>query len=344
MFVPVVGQNQIPLMPTTPARARKWLRSGKATPFWKKGIFCVRLNVKPSNTQTQPIAVGIDPGSKREGYSIKSESHTYLNIQANAIDWVSDAVKTRRVMRQNRRSRNCPYRQPRWANRAKKGIPPSTKARWQWKLRIATWLTKIFPIAVFVVEDIKAATKGQPRWDKLFSPLQIGKQWFYSELAKLARVETRRGYETQELRDGLRLKKSTNKLSDTFEAHCVDSWVLANWYVGGHLKPDNTQFLHLVPLRFHRRQLHRLQPGKGGLRKSYGGTRSLGLKRGTWVKHPKYGLCYIGGTTGNRVSVHAMQTGKRLAENIKTQDCRILTRVSWRIQEDQVALKKEFAA
>ena len=62
IFVPVVDQRQQPLMPTTPARARRWLKSGKATSFWKGGIFCVRLNAEPSARATQPIAVGIDPG------------------------------------------------------------------------------------------------------------------------------------------------------------------------------------------------------------------------------------------------------------------------------------------
>ena len=63
MFVPVIGPNQQPLMPTTPARARKWIQSGRATPFWKGGIFCIRLNVEPSARAVQPLAVGIDPGS-----------------------------------------------------------------------------------------------------------------------------------------------------------------------------------------------------------------------------------------------------------------------------------------
>jgi hypothetical protein len=48
-FVPVVDKNQIPLMPTTSARARRWIRSGKATPFWKRGVFCVRLNMEVKN-------------------------------------------------------------------------------------------------------------------------------------------------------------------------------------------------------------------------------------------------------------------------------------------------------
>src|SRR5215472_8444113 len=91
MFVPVLDKNQQPLMPTTPARARRWMKSGKATAFWKGGIFCVRLNQAPSSREVQPIAVGIDPGSKREGYSATSATHTYLNMQAEARDGVKDA-------------------------------------------------------------------------------------------------------------------------------------------------------------------------------------------------------------------------------------------------------------
>ena len=60
MFVPVVDSLNKPLMSTSPSRARKWVKSGKATAFWKKGIFCVRLNVDPSKNYKQKIAVGID--------------------------------------------------------------------------------------------------------------------------------------------------------------------------------------------------------------------------------------------------------------------------------------------
>src|ERR1035438_10504246 len=67
-FVPVVDQNQIPLMPTTANRAARWIASRKATPFWNRGIFCVRLNVVSSGRNLQILALGIDPGSKKEGY------------------------------------------------------------------------------------------------------------------------------------------------------------------------------------------------------------------------------------------------------------------------------------
>jgi hypothetical protein len=329
-FVPVVDLDQKPLMPTTPSRARRWIKSGRATPFWKHGIFCVRLNTPPSDRQVQPVAVGIDPGSKKEAFTVKSEADTFLNIQADAVQHVKKAVETRRQMRRARRYRKTPCR-PNRKNRARGSLPPSTKARWQWKLRICFWLSGIYPITRFVVEDIKARTiKDSKKWNGSFSPLECGKLWFYEQLRKLAPVEIKQGWETKELRDDLGLKKSSDKLSEKFEAHCVDSWVLANGWAGGHKEPDNKAILFVSPLRFHRRQLHRLEPAKGDVRNPYGGTRSLGLKRGSLVKHLKWGLAYVGGTSGDRISLHDVETGRRLCQNAKPAVCRFLCFNSWR--------------
>ena len=44
MFVPVISKDGEQLMPTTPTRAGMMIKSGDATPFWKNGIFCIRLN------------------------------------------------------------------------------------------------------------------------------------------------------------------------------------------------------------------------------------------------------------------------------------------------------------
>lgn len=198
----------------------------------------------------------------------------------------------------------------------------------------------MFPVNHFVVEDIKAKTwKNGHKWNVSFSPLEVGKQWFYSELRKLGSLETRSGMDTNQLRDTLGLKKSKNKLADTFNAHCVDSWVLANSVTGGHDKPDNTDLLVIVPLRFHRRQLHRLEHALQHVRPRYGGTLSDGLKRGSLVKHPKYGLAYIGGfmkkpikKNPNRkvISLHCLMTGKRLTQNAVKEDLKFLTFNSWR--------------
>lgn len=342
MFVPVVNSENRPLMPTTNARAKRWIKSGKATPFWKKGVFCVRLNVEPSNHNYQPIAVGIDPGSKREGFTVKSKSHTYLNVQTHAVDWVKDHVEVRRNMRRARRFRNTPCRQNR-VNRLvnKNRIPPSTRARWQWKLRIVNWLSFMFPVSVFVVEDIKARSyKNGRKWNVFFSPLEVGKHWFYSELRKIVHLQIRTENDTCNLRQDLGIKKSKQKLSSKFEAHCVDSWVLANSYVGGHLSPDNTKLIEIVPLEFHRRQLHRLQHSIGHVRFRYGGTISAGFKRGSIVKNPKYGFCYVGGwqesptkkdSCRKTISLHSLNTGKRLTKNALPADCKFLSYNSWRV-------------
>jgi hypothetical protein len=292
-------------------------------------MFCVRLNVEPSGPVVQDVAVGIDPGSKKEGITVKSAAHAYLNIQADAIAWVKDHIEQRRQMRRARRYRKTPCRANR-ANRRIGGIPPSTKARWQWKLRLCLWLAKIYPVSCFVVEDVAAHTKGGRRWNLSFSPLQVGKEWFYQELKKIAPVETKSGWETKQLREQYGLRKVSNKQAEVFEAHCVDSWILANWWVGGHTKPDNTRLLCMTPLRFHRRQLHRLQPDEGGLRRPYGGTISLGFKRGSLVKHPQWGLAYVGGYLKDRISLHRLTDGRRLCQSARPSEVKFLAYNSWR--------------
>src|SRR5271157_3514761 len=286
-MVPVVDKNRIPLMPCSEKRAKLMVNSRKATYFWFKGIYCIRLNVEPSERNYQDVVVGIDTGSKKEGYTIKSEAHTYLNIQADAVTHVKETIETRREMRRGRRFRKTPCRKNK-ANRSslkQKRIPPSTKARWSWKLRVINWLIKIFPITDIVVEDIKAKTKGKKKWDQSFSPLEVGKFWFYEEIRKLGNLTLIQGYETKRLRDvaGLKKLKGKRKMDSNFYAHCVDSWVMANSIIGGHILPENTGILCITPIRRHHRQLHAFQPSKGGRRRLYGGTRSMGLKRGSLV-------------------------------------------------------------
>jgi len=189
----------------------------------------------------------------------------------------------------------------------------------------------MYPITAFVVEDISADTrKGCKKWNTMFSPLQVGKKWFYKQLAKLGRVETKEGWETFEMRNAHGLKKSKSKMSEVFEAHCVDSWTLANWFVGGHTKPEYKRMLCITPLRFHRRQLHVTNPTKGNIRKAYGGTMSLGFKRGSLVKHKSKGLTYIGGTSKGRISLREIGTGRRIGQNFRVEDCKFLSYNSWR--------------
>jgi hypothetical protein len=331
MFVPVVDHQGKPLMPTTPARARRWIRSGKATHFWNGGLFCVRLNIEPSAREWQPIAMGIDPGAKKEGIVVASAVHTYVNIQADARMGVKEAEQDSTRMRRTRRGRKTPCRKPRQnRHQGKKKLPPSTRARWHWKLRLATFLCQLFPVSILVVEDIKARTRGKKKWDQSFSPLEVGKHWFYEELSKLAPVQTRQGYETKALREQLGLKKTGKKLAEVWEAHCGDAWVLAFSAVGGRKAPDTRRLVCITPFTWHHRQLHRFQPEKGGKRKPYGGTVSLGMKRGILVKHPRWGKAYVGGTMDGKLSLHHQETGKRLTQSAKVSDCHLIRLLRWR--------------
>lgn len=334
--VPVVDLNNRPLMPTTPQRAKRWIKSGKATPFFRKGIFCVRLNREPEVRNFQPIALGIDPGSQREAFTVKSQAHTHLNLQFHAVTWVKDAEKASTNARRARRYRKTPCRANR-SNRKRGGIPPSTKARWQLKTRVATFLAEIFPITHMGIEDIKATTKkGCKTWNQGFSPLEVGKQWAYLQLSRIAPVTAFDGLEdTYATRQKLGLKKSKNKLSNRFDAHCVDSWVLAYLLVGGNSEPEYTRVVECIPIRLHHRQLHVFNPGKNGYRRPYGGSMSQGFKRGSIVKHAKRGFCYIGGENVEKklVSLHSIQTGKRLTQSAKPGDLTFKAYSSWRISQ-----------
>ena len=298
-YVPVIAPDGEQLMPTIPPVARHLIKKGDATPFWNNGIWCIRLNREPSARYKQEIAVGLDPGSKKEGFSVKSEKHTYLNVQADAHTSTKKKIEKRANSRRSRRNRKC--RSRKWRgnrNVNKKSIPPSTMSRWSWKVRIVDFLLGLFPITACVVEDIYARKKkGNKQWNENFAPLEIGKQWFYKQMEqRFEFFDTLKGFETKELRNRYSLEKLEDKLSSDFHAHCVDAWVLATHAVGGAV-PYNKKVLCIKPPSIQRRCLHREKPKKGGIRTRYGGTRCLGYTKGTLIKTAKYGLAIISGYT-----------------------------------------------
>ena len=337
MLIPVLDKNKKPLMPTSPVRARMLLKRGAAKPYRNKlGIFCIILQreVTPNNQQ---IVVGIDPGSKFEGWSVVGTKQTILNGTSGAPYWVKDAVEVRRNMRRRRRGdiRRRPCRIE-FRNKNKTTLPPSTYARWNAKIRILVLLQKILPITDVVVEDVRADTMPKPnkRWNRNFSAIEQGKKWFYRRIPELGlKLHTMQGYDTSTRRKRLGLKKVSNKAEQSFYAHAVDAWTLAA-SITGATQPTETGLFYWTPLRWHRRQLHRLEPDVGGVRSPYGGTRSMCITRGTLVRHPKHGLTYVGGQDPEkgRVSLHSTATGKRLTQSAKPSDLHILTTVHWRAQ------------
>jgi hypothetical protein len=316
-------------MPCTPAKARHLLKAGEAKAKRSKlGIFYIQLVYEVPEPSNQPLAVGVDPGSTYEGYSVVGAQDTVLNIMAEAPTHVKKAVEVRRTMRRARRHRKCrrrPCRENRLCHKVR--LPPSTRSRWEAKARIVKHLCKILPLTDVVVEDVKVQIQGgkQGQWALAFSPIQMGKQHLYYLLQQMGlQLHLREGHETFALRQQYGLTKTKQKDKRAFNSHCVDAWVMAA-SVSGAVRPTERRLWYLAEVRLHRRQLHRVQPETGGVRKLYGGTRSLGLKRGTLVEHPKYGLCSVGGNLKGKISLHAYADNKRLTQGAKTQDCTKLT-------------------
>jgi hypothetical protein len=323
-----------PLMPTTPERARHLLDQGKASAYWNKlGIFCIILK-KEVEADNQQIAVGIDVGSSFEGWSIVGARDTILNGMSEAPMHIKKSMEVRRFARKSRRHRKCWRREARFNNRNRnqKSLPPSTFARWNAKIRILVQLMKVLPITDVVVEDVGAIKiYNCKKWNRNFSQIEVGKKWFYNTIEDLGlNLQLRKGYDTKKLRDKFNLDKSKNKAEKTFNSHAVDAWVMAA-SVTGATRPTWFGLFYWIPIRYYRRQLHRLQPAKGGIRNNYGGTRSLGLTKRTLVIHPKHGLVYIGGTYMNkRLFLHDPKNGHIVSRRAKVEDCRILTKIVWR--------------
>lgn len=341
-WVPVVSKTGSPLMPCHPARARKLVTKGKAIKRYRGGFFYLQLTEREDG-DVQTVAVGIDPGSMREAYTVMSAKRTFVNVQTHAANGkgIKKAMEGRRNARRGRRYRHTPCRPPRFSNRLRKGwLPPSTKARWQRKWNMVSFLRRLYPITHVVIEDVSVETKkGDKRHNAGFSPIQAGKNWLYDRLIEAGyEVAKYRGLETASFRTRLGLHKTKHKLSSSFSAHCVDSWVLANALIGERTSVDHAGVVELVHHQLTRRQLHRFQPRRGGERPRYGGTMSLGAKKGTLCHWKDKGLFYVGGTDGQgHLSLHSCLTGKRATQTAKPHDLRLIAYSAWRFIDHGVS-------
>lgn len=136
--VPVVSPDSNPLMPTKSSRARRWIRDGLAVGKWSDlGVFYVQLIQQPSGAETQPIAVGVDPGKLYSGIGVQFAKATlFLAHLILPFQTVKDRMEQRRIMRRGRRGRRInhkvayskrAHRQKRFNNRRQNKLPPATK-------------------------------------------------------------------------------------------------------------------------------------------------------------------------------------------------------------------------
>lgn len=149
--VPVLSVDGKPLMPCTPAKARKLLKAGKATVV-KRKPFIIKLNFKCEN-KTQPITLGIDNGYLNIGFSCTAEKEELISGIVTLDNKTAMRLTERKMYRRGRRNK-LRYRQPRFLNRKKgqKWLPPSVQRRIDAHLHIAKNLSELLPITKIVSE------------------------------------------------------------------------------------------------------------------------------------------------------------------------------------------------
>jgi hypothetical protein len=322
--VPVLAPDGEVLTPCRPARARQMIDEGRATPFWNQGVFCIRLREEPSSRETPYTVCGIDPGSKAEGFTVKSTKDTYLNIQAEARTGVSKKLKKRKEYRRGRR-KSCPHRPSgHHKNRKHNGkIPPSTKARWDWKLSICEWLSEMYPIDKFVVED-----PTEPK-NMEYNPLLRGKEYFYNNLSELSAGRVGSPSKMASWRDCIDLHKSfSNKTEVDFLKHCVDSWMLA-WLETNcpfSADPEFEKVLSIAPLDSKRR-VFPFKEMPSSCKTEYP------LKRGSLVKHDDHGLVYIGDHPDHPPygALRSFKDGSIVSRRIDPVKCEYLCALGWHL-------------
>ncbi len=249
--VAVVSYENKPLMPTKSSRARRWVKRGKAVGKWSDvGVYYVQL-LKPSEEETQPVVVGVDPGKSYAGIGVQSAKYTLARFHLILpFGRVKARMEQRRMLRRSRRSRRIKrkvdfkfrnHRQVRFNNRKQAKVPPSIKASRQLELRAVRELSKIFPLTAISYERVRAdvdRTSGRKgaKSGKGFSPVMNGQNWAISQMETIAPVFVREGWQkngngTSQIRKHLGLAKDKeNKGEAKPETHAVDGVALACGY------------------------------------------------------------------------------------------------------------------
>ena len=322
MRVPVISADNTPLMPTKPSRARRWIKYGKAIgKFDKLGIFYVQLLSETSNTKTQEIVIGLDPGKLFSGIAVQSQKFTLQMLHlVLPFKTVKDRMETRSMMRRTRRgrriNRKIPFnarnhRQARFDNRRGSKLPPSIRANKDLEYRVISLLLQLYPIKTIVIEEVEA------RGDKGFSPVMVGQRYQIKRLSELADVVLKKGWETSTLRKHLGLhKEKSNKSLQIPETHAVDAVTLASsefvkyqTWVGaknhgaswvGSVDITESQFTIVRRPPISRRQLHLMSFSQGGNRRKYGGsTTRHGFRKGDFVKASQGSKTFFGWVSGD---------------------------------------------
>jgi 5-methylcytosine-specific restriction endonuclease McrA len=179
MHVFVLDKHKKPLSPCHPGKARRLLKSGRASVYKRYPFTIILHDTDADDCTVEETRVKIDPGSQTTGLAI---------LQENKVIWaaelvhrgraIKDALLSRRQLRRGRRSRKTRYRKPRFLNRKRpKGwLPPSLESR---IANVLTWVDRLRKVC-----NIAAISQELVRFDtqKLQNPEVSGVEYQQGEL------------------------------------------------------------------------------------------------------------------------------------------------------------------
>lgn len=170
-YVYVLDSNGNPLMPCSPAKARKLLKAHAATVV-RRTPFAIKL-LHHTGGYKQPIILGNDAGSKHIGFSACTERRELYREELTPRNDVVGLLSDRRQNRRSRRSRKTRYRAPRFNNRTRskhKGWhAPSVEVKIQEHITAIKRICSLLPIteirvetAEFDTQRLKAMLESRP--------------------------------------------------------------------------------------------------------------------------------------------------------------------------------------
>ena len=147
MNVFVLAPDKKPLMPTTPRRARMWLKQ-KLARIVNRTPFTIQLCFEPSSRHTQHVKVGVDTGSKTVGVAAVTDSQVLYQAEISLRTGIKRSLDQRRQYRRNRRNRKTRYRPSRFNNRkrSRDWLPPSLRSKAESTVRAIVQVAGILPV------------------------------------------------------------------------------------------------------------------------------------------------------------------------------------------------------
>jgi 5-methylcytosine-specific restriction endonuclease McrA len=152
MKVFVLSQAGKPLMPTTPRRARVWLKEKRARVV-RKEPFTIRFRFA-TKSYVQKAVAGVDTGAKDVGIAATTNGEVVFQAEVHLRDDITEKMTRRRQYRRNRRGRKTRYREARWANRRRPDgwLPPSLQSKAEATVKAVCFMATFLPVGQIRVE------------------------------------------------------------------------------------------------------------------------------------------------------------------------------------------------